>query len=822
MLSKFYYEYLSLKRPVIKISCFLTAFLFSFSAFAQTDNTDKKYIIDESSSYYVNLETWEDAPGAGDTIFVSHERTKPIRFQFITGEQNNPVVIINDGGQVNISSETVWGAIVFENCRYIKIVGSGDEHYKYGFKLAAQSCGLAFAELSSDCEAGFIKISHDGFFGIMAKKDYGGNPPAPIPQFKNLLIHDCFVENVTEGMYLGETKSPGMKFRHVRIYNNIVRNTGRESIQIANMVEDVEIFNNTLLDAGQDEENQQNNILQIGDNSVAKVYNNIMLRAPGCGLISFGMGDNSYYNNYMGNCKGIFVDNRLFTDESKPIEITANYFTNNVDRGWIIRNMNEYNNFYIANNLYDADFSFYHNDSGNDENYILENNVNTSIAPLTFTNETENDYSIGIGNPAAYQNLGAPGGPEFFGIDENETPESEQIILVPEMIVDLVEGGSYWSADYLVDEQDMTPENDLHPVSQSWKPFWNMDKGPYHIYVDLGLEYNVTQIAFHDMYNTKNLEVAIGEPGNWEYLFTENCDKYKKWKNHNTNVQTRYIRLSMTESVFAAVNELAIYGYPLQEAEAPQIVLNSSMIVDEVVNGSLWSADYLVDEQDSTPEIGAHPVSQSWKPYWNMNNAPYHIYFDLGQEYDLTKIMFHDMHDTRNIEVSVGEPGNWEYLLTEACDKYITWKNHDINVNTRYIRLSMTESVFAAVNEVLLYGFAAAQEITEKSGGIWPENAAEEQNEDLMLEDLQDLFICQNPVQDNLEINIPNQLNTDFTIEVFDIRGAKLVSENYIQTTTNRLDVNIADKGFKSGVYIMRFSNSQGQNKALKFLKTDY
>lgn len=40
-------------------------------------------------------------------------------------------------------------------------------------------------------------------------------------------------------MYLRETKSPGMEFKHVKMYNNIVRNTLRESIQIANMVEDV-------------------------------------------------------------------------------------------------------------------------------------------------------------------------------------------------------------------------------------------------------------------------------------------------------------------------------------------------------------------------------------------------------------------------------------------------------------------------------------------------------------------------------------------------------------------------------------------------------
>lgn len=134
--------------------------------------------------------------------------------------------------------------------------------------------GLAFTEISSDCEAEFLKISHDGFFGIMAKKNYYGSPPNPIPVFNNLSIHDCFIENVSEGMYLGETMSPGMEFRHVKLYNNIIRNTQRESIQIANMVEDIEIYNNTLINAGLESLIYHMNNLQIGDNSVANFYNN--------------------------------------------------------------------------------------------------------------------------------------------------------------------------------------------------------------------------------------------------------------------------------------------------------------------------------------------------------------------------------------------------------------------------------------------------------------------------------------------------------------------------------------------------------------------
>jgi hypothetical protein len=210
------------------------------------------------------------------------------------------LVIINKGGQVKISSPNSysWGAITFENCRYIKISGAGNANYKYGFQLSADQCGLAFSELSSDCEAEFIKISHEGFFGIMAKKDYNGSPPFPYPVFENLIIHDCFIEDVSEGMYLGETKSPGMEFKYVKIYNNIGTNTLRESIQIANMVEDVEIYNNTMLNAGLANITYQTSILQIGDNSVVNTYNNILIDAPTTGIALYGKGNCTFTNNY--------------------------------------------------------------------------------------------------------------------------------------------------------------------------------------------------------------------------------------------------------------------------------------------------------------------------------------------------------------------------------------------------------------------------------------------------------------------------------------------------------------------------------------------
>ena len=545
-------------------------------------NAASKYIIDSKTSYYINNQTWETAPTGGDTIFVLAERTRALRFQQMSGTEEAPIVVINSGGQVKIDGGVTWGAVTFENCTYIKISGDGETGIKYGFFLAAASCGLAFSELSSDCEAEFIKIDHDGFFGIYAKKDYGGNPPTPAPVFSNLSIHDCFIQNVTEGMYLGETISPGMEFRHVKIYNNIVKNTGRESIQIANMLEDVEIYNNTLMNAGLDKDLYQSNILQIGDNTVANVYNNILIGAPSFGVIALGMGNLFIKNNYFSSCKGIYTDNRLFTVAGYPILIENNYFRDLISTE-AIKNMNEINFLEISNNFWNDEIPFYQNNSGNNNNYVLTNNQNVAVDAISFTDQVNNDYSLAPGTPEKYIKMGAPGGPDPHTEDEADTEFiSAQINLTPEMIVDEVIGGSYWSASYLVDEQYCTPLNELHPVSQSWKPYWNMDKAPYHFYIDLKTVHKITNISLHDMHNTKNLVVSVGEPGNWQPLFTDPCENYKIWKQHPVNCETRYIRISMLESVFAAVNEIVVFGY-----EMPWKIIKSGQInplISDIIN----------------------------------------------------------------------------------------------------------------------------------------------------------------------------------------------------------------------------------------------
>jgi hypothetical protein len=65
---------------------------------------NQNIIIDNSFPYHVNEQTLGRATIGGDTIFISSARTNPFWFQFTNGDINNPLVIINKGGQVKIDN----------------------------------------------------------------------------------------------------------------------------------------------------------------------------------------------------------------------------------------------------------------------------------------------------------------------------------------------------------------------------------------------------------------------------------------------------------------------------------------------------------------------------------------------------------------------------------------------------------------------------------------------------------------------------------------------------------------------------------------------
>lgn len=155
-------------HPRLLQACVLSLFAgMHFSALANpsctSDNTitldnDSKTTIDGRSS------NWQP----GDTICIkSHPSgsNHSLRIQNLFGSAENPITIINTGGQVafNFSGYTDM-AVIVHNSRHLRITGSGSEHHFYGFKidgsLGQTRKGVGFYKRSSDIELDHFEVGH--------------------------------------------------------------------------------------------------------------------------------------------------------------------------------------------------------------------------------------------------------------------------------------------------------------------------------------------------------------------------------------------------------------------------------------------------------------------------------------------------------------------------------------------------------------------------------------------------------------------------------------------------------------------------------------
>lgn len=255
----------------------------------------------------------------GDTLFFEAGNRTYLCMKNFKGTATNPIVMINKGGDVIIDTDHYYG-IAVQNCRYIKLTGTGDKSMMYGFKIkrVANGGGLSFSDLSSDFEADHISIENTLYSGLVAKTDPDGTPArdrANFTQF-NTIIHDIYVAHAgNEGMYIGSTKYTGQMVTvngvatlcypsildGVKVYNNIVEYAGWDGIQVSSASKNCQIYNNTIrFDSQAGVDSQMSGII-LGGGTRADCYNNYIADGKGCGMEIHGIGGNRVFNNIIVN-----------------------------------------------------------------------------------------------------------------------------------------------------------------------------------------------------------------------------------------------------------------------------------------------------------------------------------------------------------------------------------------------------------------------------------------------------------------------------------------------------------------------------------------
>ncbi|HYD03417.1 MAG TPA: LamG-like jellyroll fold domain-containing protein [Alphaproteobacteria bacterium] len=405
----------------------------------------------------------QDFPGlkGGDTICIPAGVRGQVSLNHLRGSPGNPIIITNCGAGQAIINGSVYPNHAFwiENSTHFRVTGTGDPNTPYGIKvLNHQNSGVVTTGKSNYMEFDHIEISGGAGTGFSLKSDPRCDGTTNFGNFTqyNTSVHDNYVhDNGNEGLYLGSShfilggdytcNGVAMKLyehevRMVRVYNNIFVNTGNDGIQVGSAVSDVEIYNNTVINAGRANNYGHTASVMINPGTVGKLYNNY-IDGGEQGIFMQGHGGNYVYNNIIKNTRadaimttgyasfvkqgfGYHFDNNLIINATGygiwhiTLNTTGSTFRNNIVIGaknGAIRLNTGQEQLIISNNLNSSNISYYRfaNPNASDYHYtssspMIDAGTSTANTFVTFDKDLvsrprNSAYDIG-----PYEFAGAP------------------------------------------------------------------------------------------------------------------------------------------------------------------------------------------------------------------------------------------------------------------------------------------------------------------------------------------------------------------------------------------------------------------------------
>lgn len=246
-------------------------------------------------------------------------------FRNIRGTATSPIIIKNCGGNVTINGAGKWFGLRTEYSSFIRITG-GTASGSYGIKINGGYQSMHLDLLTTNVEVDHIEIANSGFAGIMAKTEPSCDNATLRDSFvmRDVFLHDNYVHDTGgEGFYVGHTfyikgvNTPcGVRLppvmEGVKIYNNIIKNSGWESIQVGSTPKGADVYNNRIENYGVKNIQYQNNGVQFGEGAPGKFYGNYIKGGKGNGLMILGNAENFVHDNVIINTGGhaIFCDDR--------------------------------------------------------------------------------------------------------------------------------------------------------------------------------------------------------------------------------------------------------------------------------------------------------------------------------------------------------------------------------------------------------------------------------------------------------------------------------------------------------------------------------
>lgn len=292
---------------------------------------------------------------------------KSVLISNMSGTAAKPIVIRNYRNTPLTVGEPDWNggswsaAFELNNCHYIRL-GSMSDRNQFIINGSVQPAREAYRALqignkTDNIEVCFLIIKNGGN-GIVAKTDpVKGDPSTAYPRstIRNLSIHDLTITDTkNEAMYIGHTatywdhtlnqpfyQSPSrfaaghdyvqpIKWENVRIYNNLVRNSGLDGIQTA-AIDGLEIHNNEVTNWGTQHNAAHNGGILIGGRTTnTNTRDNYVHDGWGEFCQFYGSGENSATHIISNN---LFINNQSDGISMRGTENAIVKITNNTISG---------------------------------------------------------------------------------------------------------------------------------------------------------------------------------------------------------------------------------------------------------------------------------------------------------------------------------------------------------------------------------------------------------------------------------------------------------------------------------------------------------
>jgi hypothetical protein len=275
--------------------------LISVTSFAQSSK-GKRIRLNKGGDQGVMIMAANFPVSPGDTLVLSAQ-SNPYSYIYLSGlkgTKQRPIVVINEGGQVQLSA-----GFDVQSCQHLKISGSGSKD-KFGFAIR-KSGGTAFTihDFTAHVEIERFYVN-EAAFGCWIKNEASCDTAINNWVLDDIAVHDYEMRNIgIEGFYMGSTDPNAInrpvtcngevkryrpsRLGNIKIYNGLIDGTGRPGIQLSNAsVGMSEIYNNTVMNCGREYNDQQGSGIALGGYTRAYVHHNRVKNTMTWGIVSLG------------------------------------------------------------------------------------------------------------------------------------------------------------------------------------------------------------------------------------------------------------------------------------------------------------------------------------------------------------------------------------------------------------------------------------------------------------------------------------------------------------------------------------------------------